>query len=140
MFLEEIEEKRRSRLKIIEKHVKNGVVFADEFTAYIDCGVTIGAGTHIGPCVTLKGDTSIGKSCVIGQNTGHRGFKHRGRRRDKKLSHHTERCRKRHQGRPVCIYEAGQPCGQGLQDRRLRRGEKFHLRRRYQGVPSDIYR
>ena len=30
---------------------------------------TIGAGTHIGPCVTLKGDTSIGKSCVIGQNT-----------------------------------------------------------------------
>ena len=69
MFLEEIEEKRRSRLKIIEKHVKNGVVFADEFTAYIDCGVTIGAGTHIGPCVTLKGDTSIGKSCVIGQNT-----------------------------------------------------------------------
>lgn len=69
MFLEEIEEKRRSRLKIIEEHVKNGVVFADEFTAYIDCGVTIGAGTHIGPCVTLKGDTSIGKSCVIGQNT-----------------------------------------------------------------------
>ena len=45
------------------------MVFADEFTAYIDCGVTIGAGTHIGPCVTLKGDTSIGKSCVIGQNT-----------------------------------------------------------------------
>lgn len=69
MFLEEIEEKRRSRLKIIEEHVKNGVVFDDEFTAYIDCGVTIGAGTHIGPCVTLKGDTSIGKSCVIGQNT-----------------------------------------------------------------------
>ena len=130
MFLEEIEEKRRSRLKIIEEHVKNGVVFDDEFTAYIDCGVTIGAGTHIGPCVTLKGDTSIGKS----------GFKHRGRRRDKKLSHHTEHCRKRHQGRPVCIYEAGQPCGQGLQDRGLRRGEKFHLRRRYQGVPSDIYR
>ena len=25
MFLEEIEEKRRSRLKIIEEHVKNGV-------------------------------------------------------------------------------------------------------------------
>ena len=47
MFLEEIEEKRRSRLKIIEEHVKNGVVFADEFIAYIDCGVTIGAGPHI---------------------------------------------------------------------------------------------
>ena len=69
MFLEEMEKKRAKRLEIIEKHYNNGVKFVDEFQAYIDESVVIGAGTVIGPCVTLEGDTVIGENCVIGQNT-----------------------------------------------------------------------
>lgn len=69
MFLDNIEKKRSERLKVIENHEKNGVVFVDEFTAYIDESVTIGEGTVIGPCVTLSGNTRIGKHCVIGQNS-----------------------------------------------------------------------
>lgn len=69
MFLEEMEKKRTKRLEIIEKHVNNGVKFVDEFQAYIDETVVIGAGTLIGPCVTLEGDTVIGENCFIGQNT-----------------------------------------------------------------------
>ena len=69
MFLEEMEKKRAKRLEIIEKHVNNGVKFVDEFQAYIDETVVIGAGTLIGPCVTLEGDTVIGENCFIGQNT-----------------------------------------------------------------------
>lgn len=69
MFLDDIEKKRSKRLKIIESHEKNGVMFEDEFTAYIDESVTIGEGTLIGPCVTISGDTVIGRNCVIGQNS-----------------------------------------------------------------------
>ena len=69
MFLEEMEKKRAKRLEIIEKHVNNGVKFVDEFQAYIDETVVIGAGTLIGPCVTLEGETVIGENCFIGQNT-----------------------------------------------------------------------
>jgi len=69
MFLEEIEKKRAARLAVIEKHVKNGVRFVDEFQAYIDDSVVIGKGTLIGPCVTLEGETVIGEDCFIGQNT-----------------------------------------------------------------------
>jgi len=69
MFLEEIEKKRAARLAVIEKHVKNGVRFVDEFQAYIDDSVVIGKGTLIGSCVTLEGETVIGEDCFIGQNT-----------------------------------------------------------------------
>ncbi len=69
MFLKELEEKRAMRLVTIEKHVKNGVTFVDEYTAYVDDTVKIGEGTVVGPCVTLQGDTVIGKDCFIGQNT-----------------------------------------------------------------------
>ena len=69
MFLDDIEKKRSKRLKIIESHEKNGVMFEDEFTAYIDESVTIGEGTLICPCVTISGDTVIGRNCVIGQNS-----------------------------------------------------------------------
>jgi bifunctional UDP-N-acetylglucosamine pyrophosphorylase/glucosamine-1-phosphate N-acetyltransferase len=46
-----------------------GVEFVDINQAYIDEGVTIGAGTVIGPCVTIEGNTTIGKDTFIGQNT-----------------------------------------------------------------------
>lgn len=69
MFFEEAEKKRAKRLEIVKKHVSNGVKFVDEFQAYIDENVQIGAGTLIGPCVTLEGNTVIGENCFIGQNT-----------------------------------------------------------------------
>lgn len=69
MFLKELEEKRNARLSVIEKHVKNGVLFVDEFSAYIDETVEIGAGTLIGPCVTIEGNTTVGRNCSIGQNS-----------------------------------------------------------------------
>ena len=37
--------------------------------AYIDEGVSIGAGTTIYPCVVIEGDVTIGENCTIGQNT-----------------------------------------------------------------------
>ncbi len=69
MFVEDFEKKRMERLAIVKKHTDNGVVFVDEFAAYIDESVEIGKGTLIGPCVTLQGNTVIGENCFIGQNT-----------------------------------------------------------------------
>ncbi len=69
MFLDELKDKQDRRLAIVEKHVKNGVRFVDETAVYIDETVIIGGGTLIGPCVTIEGDTYIGKDCFIGQNT-----------------------------------------------------------------------
>ncbi len=69
MFLKEMEEKKKQQLLTAEKHARNGVVFIDCFTAYIDDQVKIGEGTVIGPCVTLQGKTVIGSNCIIGQNT-----------------------------------------------------------------------
>ena len=54
MFREEIEKKQAQRLAVVEKLAAAGVQFIDEMTAYIDDTVTVGAGTVIGPCVTLK--------------------------------------------------------------------------------------
>lgn len=55
--------------EIIYNHKKNGVVFIDEKTAYIEENVEIGEGTVIEPCVYLKGNTKIGKNCFIGFST-----------------------------------------------------------------------
>ncbi|MBD0384207.1 bifunctional UDP-N-acetylglucosamine diphosphorylase/glucosamine-1-phosphate N-acetyltransferase GlmU [Paenibacillus sedimenti] len=54
------------RDKINESHMKNGVTLVDPSTTYIDCTVSIGEDTVIGPGVTLSGFTSIGKGCCIG--------------------------------------------------------------------------
>lgn len=62
-------EKEALRKQIAIRHLENGVEFVDINTAYIDETVTIGAGTLIGPCVTLEGQTSIGEGCTILQNT-----------------------------------------------------------------------
>lgn len=55
-----------NRTEIIEKHKANGVSFVDEANAYIDEMVAIGSGTVIEPNVQIKGNTVIGKNCVIG--------------------------------------------------------------------------
>ena len=67
--LKKYKEKEAKRLSINMKHLENGVEFVDLHAAYIDEEVEIGAGTVIGPCVTLKGKTVIGRNCIIGQNS-----------------------------------------------------------------------
>ena len=59
----------KTRSEIIEKHKKNGVIFMDEDSAFIDAEVTIGTGTKIAPNVHLVGNTVIGKDVSIGFNT-----------------------------------------------------------------------
>ena len=67
--LRKYKEKEAARAAINLKHLEKGVEFVDLHAAYIDEEVTIGTGTVIGPCVTLKGKTVIGENCIIGQNS-----------------------------------------------------------------------
>lgn len=69
MTLEEYNKACEKRRVINTGHMEKGVRFIDIETAYIDEGVTIGAGTLIGPCVTLEGKTEIGQDCIIMQNS-----------------------------------------------------------------------
>ena len=69
MTYEEYQAQEEKRLAIAVKHLENGVNFVDIRTAYIGEAVVIGEGTVIGPCVTLEGNTVIGRDCKIMQNT-----------------------------------------------------------------------
>lgn len=69
MTFEEYKVHEAKRLEINCKLMENGVSFVDITSAYIDEKVSVGAGTLIGPCVTLEGETVIGKNCNIMQNT-----------------------------------------------------------------------
>ncbi|MCI8609385.1 MAG: UDP-N-acetylglucosamine diphosphorylase [Firmicutes bacterium] len=62
-----MEEARRIEINVAL--LEKGVEFVDLYAAYIDEEVEIGPGTVIGPCVTIKGHTVIGKNCIIGQNS-----------------------------------------------------------------------
>ena len=62
-------EEKQKRLDIVLYHMQAGVKFVDAYSAYIDESVEIGEGTVIGPCVSLEGNTTIGKNCTIRQNT-----------------------------------------------------------------------
>lgn len=65
MYAEEEEQRVARNLLLAEA----GVRFMDIKQAYIDEDVEIGEGTLICPCVVLEGHVTIGKNCVIGQNT-----------------------------------------------------------------------
>lgn len=67
--LRRYKEKEAKRIEVNLRHLDKGVEFVDIYAAYIDEVVEIGAGTLIGPCVTIKGNTVIGENCVIGQNS-----------------------------------------------------------------------
>ncbi len=67
--LRRYKEKEAKRIEVNLRHLDNGVEFVDIYAACIDETVKIGAGTLIGPCVTIKGDAVIGENCVIGQNS-----------------------------------------------------------------------
>lgn len=61
--------KEARRIEINEALLEKGVEFVDLYAAYIDEEAEIGAGTVIGPCVTIEGHTVIGENCIIGQNS-----------------------------------------------------------------------
>ena len=67
--LKAYKQQEEKRMEINLRHLENGVLFTDLRTAYIEESVKIGAGTRIGPCVTLRGNTAIGENCIIGQNS-----------------------------------------------------------------------
>ena len=69
MNYKEYQAQEEARLAICIRHLEAGVNFVDIRTACIDEAVVIGAGTLIGPCVTLEGKTVIGENCRILQNS-----------------------------------------------------------------------
>ena len=68
-WLQDYQAQTEARLARNLAHMQRGVQFVDLQSAYIDAEVEIGAGTLIGPRVTLEGSTVIGQNCVIRQNT-----------------------------------------------------------------------
>lgn len=57
------------RNEIIEKHLANGVEFVCTDGIIIEKNVEIGMDTKILPNTILKGNTKIGKNCIIGANS-----------------------------------------------------------------------
>jgi bifunctional UDP-N-acetylglucosamine pyrophosphorylase/glucosamine-1-phosphate N-acetyltransferase len=58
---------REERIRFNRTLAERGVTFADIETAYISADSVIGAGTEIGPCVTVEAGSEIGSGCAIGQ-------------------------------------------------------------------------
>ena len=56
------------RDRVVKRHLQNGVRVLDSSAVYIDPRVTIGRGTVVLPGTILRGETSIGRNCVIGPN------------------------------------------------------------------------
>ena len=54
------------RMRILRKHMANGVTVVDPATTYVDAGVQIGQDTVIEPFSYLVGATVIGSECRIG--------------------------------------------------------------------------
>lgn len=69
MDFKEYESIEQRRLQINIKHLENGVNFVDIRAAYIGEDVVIGEGSTIYPCCVIEGKTTIGKNCIIGQNS-----------------------------------------------------------------------
>ena len=64
-----IQNAKKRRFEINQKHLDNGVIFMDPETAFIDEEVVIGKGTVIHPNVVIQGETIIGDYCVIGMTS-----------------------------------------------------------------------
>ncbi|WP_256762261.1 bifunctional UDP-N-acetylglucosamine diphosphorylase/glucosamine-1-phosphate N-acetyltransferase GlmU [Cohnella sp. WQ 127256] len=63
------EAERLMRRRINVGHQINGVTLIDAEQTYIDVNVTIGSDTILYPGTVLRGQTSIGSSCIIGPST-----------------------------------------------------------------------
>jgi bifunctional UDP-N-acetylglucosamine pyrophosphorylase/glucosamine-1-phosphate N-acetyltransferase len=57
------------QMRILEKHMENGVFIEDPVTTYIDHGVTIGTGARILPCTVIRAGCTIGEGCEVGPFT-----------------------------------------------------------------------
>ena len=57
------------QLRILERHMINGVTVINPASTYIEDSVTIGMDTTLQPNTFLRGETSIGENCVIGPNS-----------------------------------------------------------------------
>ncbi len=55
-----------AQMRILEKHLENGVQIEDPATTYIDHDVTIGVGTKINPCTVIRSGCVIGAHCEVG--------------------------------------------------------------------------
>jgi bifunctional UDP-N-acetylglucosamine pyrophosphorylase/glucosamine-1-phosphate N-acetyltransferase len=64
-----IREQEENLVKIIDRHMENGVIFYSAAGIVIDENVKIGKGTVIFPGTILLGDTRIGENCHIGPNS-----------------------------------------------------------------------
>lgn len=56
------------RDEIVRRHIANGVRVLDPGAVYIDPRVKIGRGSMVLPGTILRGETAIGRNCVIGPN------------------------------------------------------------------------
>ncbi len=54
------------QLRILERHLENGVQIEDPATTYVDHGVEIGTGTRILPCSVIRSGVRIGRDCEVG--------------------------------------------------------------------------
>ncbi|MEM8710967.1 MAG: bifunctional UDP-N-acetylglucosamine diphosphorylase/glucosamine-1-phosphate N-acetyltransferase GlmU, partial [Planctomycetota bacterium] len=54
------------QLRILERHMANGVRIMDPSTTFIDHGVTIGTGTEVLPCTVIRSGVTIGEGCEVG--------------------------------------------------------------------------
>lgn len=57
------------RHRINRYHMENGVTIIDPDNTYIEAEVKIGRDTIVYPGAILKGNTTIGSDCIIGENT-----------------------------------------------------------------------
>lgn len=55
-----------AQLRILERHLENGVYIEDPATTYIDHDVTIGIGTRILPCTVIRSGCVVGAGCEVG--------------------------------------------------------------------------
>jgi bifunctional UDP-N-acetylglucosamine pyrophosphorylase/glucosamine-1-phosphate N-acetyltransferase len=60
------EARRVLQERVIEGHLLAGVLVEDPRAAWIDHGVTIGAGTCVLPCTVIRSGAQIGAGCVVG--------------------------------------------------------------------------
>ncbi len=69
MTLDGYREREQLRIRRAESLIADGVEVEDIHALYIDDSVTVEPGAYLGPCVTLRGNTVIGKNARIGQNS-----------------------------------------------------------------------
>ena len=57
------------QIRILERHLANGVRIEDPASTYIDADVQIGKGTRVLPCTVIRGGVVVGEDCEVGPFT-----------------------------------------------------------------------